>query len=142
MAGNGSFIIHDGEDVVFSYRHGGVKHPDGRPPPQVTPASPALVRSNTTTTGGQRDGRKQEAEAQDHACCVGGGNLTITFLTNPPLTKTYFPARLDSAVTPPGPPKPAVYNFLTSAAKEKMGMESSGDPEGTGRTQSCWVFSV
>lgn len=34
-------------------------------PPRMTPASPALVRSNTTTTGGQRDGRKQEVEAQD-----------------------------------------------------------------------------
>lgn len=63
-------------------------------------------------------------EAEDHlGACVGGGNLTFTFLTNPPVTKTYFTARLDSALAPPRPQKPAVNNFLTPAAKEKMGWE-------------------
>lgn len=76
-------------------------------------------------------------EAEDYlGACVGGGNLPFTFLTNPPVTKTDLTARLDSALAP-RPQKPAVYNFLTPAAKEKMGWEDWGDPDGTKRTQRC-----
>lgn len=72
---------------------------------------------------GQRDDSKQEVQAEDPlGACVGSGNPTLTFLTNPPVTKTYFSARLDSALAP-RPQKPAVYNFLSPAAKEKMGWE-------------------
>lgn len=75
-------------------------------------------------------------EAEDPLdACVGGGNLTFTSLTNPPVTKTYFTARLDSAFGPPRPPKPAVYNFLTPAAKGKIDWEGWGDPEGRNRKQ-------
>lgn len=43
--------------------------------------------------------------------CVGGGNLTFTFLTNPPVTKTYFTARLDSALAPPPGPKNLLFTI-------------------------------
>lgn len=70
---------------------------------------------------------------------AGGGNLTFTPQTNPPVTKTYFSALLDAPLWPPGPRKPAVYNFPTPAAKEKNGFGGGGegDPEGTKRTQKC-----
>ena len=47
---------------------------------------------------------------------AGGGNPTLTSLTNPPITKACFSALLDSdpcrtRPRPPGPKKPAVYNF-------------------------------
>lgn len=78
-----------------------------------------------STMHGQSDGRKQEVEAEavgGGGGGAGGGNLTFTPQTNPPVTKTYFSALLDSLLWPPGPKKPAVYNFPTPAAKEKNGL--------------------
>lgn len=141
MAGNGSSIIHDGEDVVFSYRHGGVKHPDGRPP-RMTPASPALVRSNTTTTGGQRDGRKQEVEAQDHACCVGGGNLTLTFLTNPPVNKDLLPCSAGLCCDPPRPTQNLLFTISSLLLqRRKWAWRVRETPRGQrGRKAAGFVF--
>lgn len=104
------------------------------PPPWMTPASPALVRSNTTTTGGQRDGRKQEVEAEDHvgACVgVGGGNLTFTFLTNPPVNKDLLPCSAGLCCDPPRPPqKTCCLQFPHSCCKGENGHGGFGRPRG------------
>lgn len=91
---------------------------------------------------GQSDGRKQEVEAEavggGGGGVAGGGNLTFTPQTNPPVTKTYFSALLDSLLWPPGPPKTCCLQFPYSCWKEKNGLGGGeGDPEGTKRTQKC-----
>lgn len=73
---------------------------------------------------------KQEVEAEDHlGACGGGGNLTFTFLTNPPVTKTHFTAQQDSALAP-RPPKTCCLQFPYSCCKGEEGHSGLGRPRG------------